>query len=144
MALARVHTSPARRQLAALPYRWAAGGMEIALVTSRETGRWVAPKGWPMAGRTFWEAAAQEAREEAGLVGEIEQSPIGTYSYLKRRPGGRDVHCAVDVYPLQVAREEDDWPERRERQRRWFSAAEAADAVDEPELKALIRRFAGI
>jgi 8-oxo-dGTP pyrophosphatase MutT (NUDIX family) len=136
--------APTGRQLAALPYRWTAAGLEVALVTSRETGRWVIPKGWPMVGLTRWEAAAQEAREEAGRVGEIEQTPVGAYEYLKRRPTRGDILCQVDVFPLQVAREEADWPERPQRQRRWFAPAEAADAVDEPELKALIRRFAGL
>ncbi|MCB1509721.1 MAG: NUDIX domain-containing protein, partial [Hyphomicrobiaceae bacterium] len=73
------------RQIAALPYRRRDDGVfEVCLVTSRDTGRWVLPKGWPMRGRTNWEAAAREAYEEAGLVGEIEKSPVGRFPYWKR------------------------------------------------------------
>jgi 8-oxo-dGTP pyrophosphatase MutT (NUDIX family) len=131
------------RQLAALPYRRGQSGLEFALVTSRETGRWIVPKGWPMDGRTDWDAAALEAFEEAGLAGEIESRPIGAFSYLKRRATRGDIRCEVSVFPLRVDREEKDWPERRQRTRRWFSPAEAAEVVEEPELKALILGFTG-
>lgn len=129
-------------QVAALPYRQGPDGVEIMLITSRETRRWVIPKGWPMTGRTRPGAAEQEAFEEAGLSGAIAGEPVGTFDYLKQRAKAGDIDCRVEVYPLKVAEQAEDWPEKGQRDTRWFDAAEAAEAVDEPELAALIRRFA--
>ena len=131
-----------RRQVAALPWRRGAEGVEILLVTSRETRRWVTPKGGRMAGRTDAEAAAQEALEEAGVAGRVLDEPFGTFRYLKilKRRGAR--WCVVSVFPLEVTVEHEDWKEKSERTREWMSAAEAERRVEEPELKALIAAFA--
>lgn len=114
-------------------------GLMILLVTSRETGRWVLPKGWVKKKRTPAETAAEEAFEEAGLVGDIADTPIGIYHYAKGLPDGQSVDCAVEVYSLQVRQTLADWPERAQRQRRWFTPAEAAELVREPELRTLLR-----
>jgi 8-oxo-dGTP pyrophosphatase MutT (NUDIX family) len=134
--------SPAepRPQFGALPYR-RRRDLEILLVTSRETRRWVLPKGWPMKRRTPQGAAAREALEEAGVKGDVAKLPFGSYHYQKRQPNGEFVLCRVDVFPLRVKRQSRTWPEVGQRTRRWFTLAEAIDAVDEPELKALIERF---
>ncbi len=131
-----------RRQVAALPWRRGAEGLEILLITSRETGRWVVPKGGRMAGRTDAEAAAQEAMEEAGVTGRIAGEPFGTFRYLKILKRRAPRWCVVSVYPLEVEAELDDWKEKAERTREWMSPAEAEGRVDEPELKALIAAFA--
>lgn len=132
-----------RRQVAALPWRRGPDGIEILLVTSRETRRWVTPKGGRMAGRTDAEAAAQEALEEAGVEGSIVEQPFGTFRYLKTLKRRAPRWCVVAVFPLKVETEREDWKERSERTREWMSAAEAERRVDEPELKALIAAFAG-
>jgi 8-oxo-dGTP pyrophosphatase MutT (NUDIX family) len=142
MTVAPVRTEVAeRRQVAALPWRRGADGLEILLVTSRETRRWVTPKGGRMAGRTDAKAAAQEALEEAGVEGEIADRPLGTFRYLKvlRRRASR--WCVVALYPLKVDVEHASWKEQAERERRWMSRAEAVAAVDEPELRELIAAF---
>ncbi|HEX2018774.1 MAG TPA: NUDIX hydrolase, partial [Aurantimonas sp.] len=72
-----------RKQFAALPFRTDADGVEVLLVTSRDTGRWVIPKGWPMKNRRPHRAAAIEAFEEAGVVGKASKVPMGTYDYDK-------------------------------------------------------------
>jgi len=131
-----------RRQVAALPWRRGPDGIEILLVTSRETGRWVAPKGGRMAGKTDAEAAAQEALEEAGVTGRISGEPFGTFRYLKILKRRAPRWCVVSVYPLEVEAELDDWKEKSERTREWMPAAEAERRVEEPELKALIAAFA--
>ena len=130
------------RQFAALPFSPWKGETMVMLVTSRETHRWVLPKGWPEKRLTGPELAAKEAFEEAGLVGEVAPDPVGSYSYLKRLPGGRTLSCHVDVFPLRVERLLDEWPERRQRERRWFTLAEAAMAVEEGGLVALLLRLA--
>lgn len=139
-----------RRQVAALPWRAPTGqagageGLEILLVSSRETRRWVIPKGWPMKGKADHVAAAQEAYEEAGLDGRIADRPIGDYPYLKRLKSGVARPVTVDVYPMQVTGEHATWPEKGQRVLRWMSPVEAALAVQEPELRDLIARFAGV
>lgn len=129
-----------RQQIAALPFRRAGGG-EVMLVSSRETRRWVLPKGWPMKGLKPHAAAAREALEEAGLEGRIGKDEIGSYNYDKRLGNGLSIPCKVTVYPLEVSRQKAKWPEKDERQTRWFSFKEAAAAVDETDLGDLIRAF---
>jgi 8-oxo-dGTP pyrophosphatase MutT (NUDIX family) len=126
------------RQCAALPIARDKGELKVLLVTSRETQRWVLPKGWTEKRLSPHALAAKEAFEEAGVLGEVERRPIGRYRYLKRGPRDRVTPCSVRVFPLHVVRLLDDWPERRERQRRWFSAAEAAMAVEEGGLVTLL------
>lgn len=111
------------------------------LITSRETHRWVLPKGHPIRGLAAHEAAAQEAWEEAGLRGFPCAVPIGTFAYVKRRRVRGDVDMDVTVFPLCVADQADDWPERHQRVTRWFDLGTAAARVDEAELKTLIAGF---
>ncbi|MCS0504426.1 NUDIX hydrolase [Ancylobacter sp. GSK1Z-4-2] len=115
--------------------------MQILLVSSRETHRAVIPKGWPMRNRKDWKSAQIEARQEAGIVGDISRKRIGQYLYWKRL----DTHFAlvkVSVFPLAVRRQLGDWPERHERERRWMTPEDAALLVDETDLGALITEFA--
>lgn len=128
-------------QLAALPWRRRKGEVEVMLVTSRETRRWVAPKGWPMKNKAAHEAAAQEAFEEAGVRGKVAETPLGAYHYDKLLKSGATRHCAVDVFPLKIDKTLDKWPEKGQRDRRWFPAEEAAGLVAEPELAQIIRAF---
>ena len=136
-----VQATEPRTQLAALPWRRGKAGLEILLVSSRETKRWVIPKGWPMKGRKPHAAAAQEAKEEAGLLGKIGKESVGHFHYVKNMRNGTAVLCRVDVYPLQVEKQRKSWPERDQRITRWFAQEEAAGHVREPELAALIRNF---
>ena len=136
--MAKAHAA----QVAALPWRKGRQGIEILLVTSRETQRWVIPKGWPMAHLLGSSAAKQEAYEEAGVGGRIRRKAIGHYAYEKRVPDGTSMPCIVTVYALGVEREHDTWPEQAERKRCWFRLAEAAQKVDEAQLRAIILAFA--
>jgi 8-oxo-dGTP pyrophosphatase MutT (NUDIX family) len=133
-----VRPKSAKRQFAALPCMARQDGTMVMLVTSRETARWVLPKGWPIKRLSGPQTAAREAFEEAGLIGDVAAKSIGSYHYPKRMPGGGSVACAVDVFPMRVAKLLEDWPERTERQRRWFTLTEAAGAVDEVDLMALL------
>ena len=113
----------------------------MLLITSRETKRWVLPKGNMVRGLLPHQSAAHEAFEEAGLSGIACPSRIGAYSYDKRKRNGTVTRLEVDVFPLAVVSHYEDWPEMHEREKRWFGLADAARAVDEPELKALILAF---
>jgi 8-oxo-dGTP pyrophosphatase MutT (NUDIX family) len=115
--------------------------MQVMLVTSRDTGRWIIPKGWPTAREAPHASAEREALEEAGVVGTVGRDSIGTYRYLKRLGSGTVVICEVLVFPLEVTRQQDDWPEKEERAFQWFSPRDAADAVQEPALREIILNF---
>ena len=112
------------------------------LITSRETRRWVIPRGNPIRGLLPHHSAAQEAYEEAGLTGLVGRTELGSYRYRKRRLNGSSVTAAVDVFPMLVEGQSARFPERDERDRRWFSPEEAAAAVAEPGLAAIILGFA--
>ena len=127
------------RQVGALPWR-TTSSLEILLITSRETGRWVIPKGWPMTGKSAAAAAAQEAMEEAGVKGETAELPLGAYSYVKFLKTGEGQPCKVRVFPPKVTDQLDDWPEKGQRMAKWFLGDEAAAAVIEPGLARLIRK----
>lgn len=130
-----------RRQIAALPWRIVDGRLEVCLVTTRETHRWTVPKGWPMRNRTDRDAARLEAEQEAGLTGKPAKVVIGTYDYFKRLETHFEL-LRVEVYALKTTKMLDDWKEKGEREVRWFTTADAALMVDEPELATLIARFA--
>jgi 8-oxo-dGTP pyrophosphatase MutT (NUDIX family) len=125
------------QQVAALPFRRIAGSLEVLIITSRETGRFIIPKGWPMKGRTDYDAAAIEAREEAGLIGKVHRKPVGTYTYWKRLADQCRL-VKVDVYPLEVTGQLETWPEKQSRRMAWLSPKDAATLVDEPQLITLI------
>ncbi|WP_420003452.1 NUDIX hydrolase [Arenibacterium sp. LLYu02] len=133
---------PVRLQVAALCWREGATGREVLLVTSRGTGRWVIPKGWPMAGKTSAQSAAQEAWEEAGVrKGYFTDVPLGSYHYGKRLDSGAVEPLETLVYAVEVTELRDDFPEADQRNRQWFPPKEAARLVDEPELSAILSRF---
>jgi 8-oxo-dGTP pyrophosphatase MutT (NUDIX family) len=115
--------------------------MEIMLVTSRRTKRWIIPKGWPMRRKAPYAAAAREALEEAGVIGRVGEKPIGSYSYEKHLKGGRIALCEVLVFPLEVERQQKSWPDKGKRQIRWLSPADAASVVQEGVLSEIILRL---
>ena len=127
-----------RLQYAALPYRRGSDHIEVLLVTSLGTKRWIIPKGWPMDGRAPHEAAAREALEEAGVVGEVGNEAIGSYRYEKRRKSGVTVPCTVEVFPLDVTTQRKRWPEKGRRKVQWFPAEEAARTVSDADLGDII------
>jgi predicted phosphate transport protein (TIGR00153 family) len=125
-----------------LPYRVdESGALSVLLVTSRETRRWVVPKGNPIRGLSGHQAAAQEAYEEAGVVGITCPAPLGHFHYDKRKRDGSVQPANVALYPVAVVEQLADWPERAERETRWFDLETARDVVTEPELKRLIGGF---
>jgi 8-oxo-dGTP pyrophosphatase MutT (NUDIX family) len=134
-----MQTIDGTEQYAALPYRRRAdGSIEILLVTSRGSGRWIIPKGWPAPGMTPCESAAREAMEEGGVVGRIRDAVIGSYPHTKTLRDGSSICCVVNVFALEVESQMRDWPESGQRSARWFAVEEAVAMVREPELKATI------
>jgi len=132
-----------RIQYGALPYRIAkTGSLELLLVTTRQTKRWIIPKGWPVKGLKPAKSAAREAYEEAGIRGAISAKPIGTFSYKKRlEEDGFTVPCEVRVYAMSVRRQLKSWPEAYERDSRWFEPVHALSALKDEGLRELISLF---
>jgi len=130
------------RQFAALPWRRRSDGeVQVLLITSRESRRWVIPKGWPMHEMSPSAAAAREAYEEAGVFGEAASEALGAYVYDKRLPGGEVRAVEVQVFAMEVFVEKLAFPEQGQRDKRWFDLVAAAELVDEPGLQALIDAF---
>lgn len=131
-----------RSQYGAICWRMHRGTVEVLLITSRDTGRWVIPKGWPIAGLDPAASAAREAWEEAGVKGQTSPEALGLYCYDKILAPEAALPCAVAVFPLRVEELAAKFPERKERRRKWFGAAKAARKVAEPELRALFESLA--
>ena len=126
-------------QVAALCVRGKGKDKEVLLITSRGTGRWIIPKGWPMHGKSDAEAATQEAWEEAGVrATKTSPMPIGSYRYAKNGPGGIVTPMEAQVYMVKVDKLAKKFPEATERKRKWFRPKEAAQKVDEMALKDLL------
>lgn len=128
------------RQVAALPYRLAAHGYEVVLVTTRDSGRWILPKGWPIKGLKRHESAETEAMEEAGLMGSAAAKPFGRFTYVKQFPK-RQEKVLVDVFPLAIEHQLDDWQEKGQREVRFFNPVDAAALVSDAGVGDLILAF---
>jgi len=130
-----------RTQFAALCFRIRDGQTQVLLITSRTRKRWILPKGWPMDGRSPAQAAKQEAWEEAGATGRAYPQCLGVYHYRKTSGPEKGLPCLAAVFPLRVKKLRKTFPERNQRRRKWFSLAEAAERVSEPELKVILASF---
>lgn len=117
------------------------GSIRILLITSRDTRRWVIPKGNRIKGVAGYRAAEIEAFEEAGVHGIACPAPLGRYRYDKKRRKGGVREAMVEVFPLAVTGQSSHWPEQGERELCWFPLDEAAKAVDEPGLQSIIAGF---
>lgn len=130
------------RQVAALCWRTQGNGLvEILLITSLNSKRWIMPKGWLEDGQSEAQSAAREAFEEAGITGEICDTPVGTYHYLKEKKDGTGVPVQVEVFALKVTGQAEDWSEKGKRQIAWLPVEQAAIRVSEPGLRSILRNF---
>lgn len=139
----KLFTGSFRQQYAALCFRYTGSGeeVEILVVTSRTSARWIIPRGWPMKRKKPHEAAAIEAWEEAGVRGRVRKDAVGRYTYLKMLDNGDVVPCVVDVFQIEITGEETSFKERGERLLEWVRPDEAARRVREIELKSLLVDF---
>lgn len=138
--LLRAGGADSARQYGAIPYTVVQGQVVFLLVTSRRTGRWIFPKGDPMEGLAPFEAAAQEAAEEAGVEGEVDRHPIGTYRAFKTLPFRRKI-IHVEMYGLRVTRQFDDWLEKSRRHRHWAILPEAKRLLSDARVAGLAARY---
>lgn len=140
--MSAVVTSPVLHQIAALPVRLDAdGAMEIYLVTSRGSGRWIIPKGNPIRGLAPQDVAAREAREEAGLIGPVLPRLLGSFEFQRVRDAVGET-CLIDVYPMHVDRQLNSFAEKRERTVRLCNLDTALAIVASRPLAELIETYA--
>lgn len=126
-------------QTGALPWRKSDKKVaEVLLVTGRQSGRWIVPKGWPMPGKSLAKAAAQEAFEEAGVRGSVDSKPLGSFRHIKEHVPLGTLEVSIVVHPFAVERELEKWPEHGQRQRKWFTIEQAVEQVDSRELGKII------
>lgn len=119
----------------------AAPHSEILLITSRNTRRWIIPKGWVETDQTAAESAAREAFEEAGVTGRVADQPLGEYHYLKARKDGIGIPCRVEVFLLEVTGQADHFPEKGQRSQIWLPPGQAAMWLSDPGLRDIVRAF---
>jgi 8-oxo-dGTP pyrophosphatase MutT (NUDIX family) len=134
------HKSDVRSQFAALCFRMRAGKPQILLITSRGSGRWIIPKGWPVDGVTPAQSAAREAWEEAGVTGKVYDQCLGLYSYSKSLRG-TGLPIVAMIYPVKVDALASNYPEEGQRVRKWFSQKKASSLVAQPELARILKDF---
>lgn len=140
-ALAEIKTL---RQYAALPYRVIEGSPQVMLITSRETRRWILPKGRPEKRMKPFEVAAAEAFEEAGVLGHVSDTVFGSFASHKRQKNGEELPCTIKVFLLEVNQELDHWPESHQRDRGWFGLHQATLMTGEPGLVRILSEFAAL
>lgn len=121
-------------QSAVIPYRKGSDGLEVLLITSMKRRRWIIPKGVVEPKLTPEESALREAYEEAGIRGRITGGPLGSYQH--RKWGGV---CTVTVFPMLVTGECADWPEKKQRERKWMRVEEACEVIDKEDVRRLLK-----
>lgn len=130
-----------RKQYGAICFRRTGENIEILIITSRDSGRWIMPKGWPIKGKKPYETALIEAFEEAGVNGKVRKAPVGSYTYLKDIEDGGLVPCVVEMFQVEVKEIRVKFKERGQRSQLWVTPDEAARCVREIELKSLLVNF---
>jgi 8-oxo-dGTP pyrophosphatase MutT (NUDIX family) len=140
ISIRAAHKSDVRSQFAALCYRIRGDKVQVLLITSRGSGRWILPKGWPVDAMTPAASAAREAWEEAGVRGKVFDRCLGLYSYSKS-VGGAGLPIVAMIYPVRVETLADTYPEQGQRVRKWYSQKKAAKQVAQPELARIIKDF---
>ena len=126
-----------------IPYRNKGKDLEVLLITSVGSGRWILPKGHIEDGMSPRESATKEALEEAGINGTVSAKKIGDYTYSKKGKKNGPTY-KVEVYAMRVNFELEIWPEEGERQRKWMPIQEAIKSVNEKELRSLIQHFSEV
>ena len=128
-------------QVAAIPFKYEPDSLKVLLLTTRKTGKWIVPKGWPIEGLNFSQSAEQEALEEAGVKGLISKHPIGDFIYHKKIAPRRKVPCTVLTYGLHVTDQMSEWIEKGQREILWCSLLGAAKKVKNTGLRDIFQNI---
>ena len=129
------------QQIGALCYRRKGSKINILLISSRRSGRWIIPKGWKLDKLNNRKSAALEAWEEAGVQGRVSARRVGAYFYRKKKTEDSYFTCQVKVFSLQVMKMKKNFPEKNQRKQIWVTPAKAINLLMEPELKELVKKF---
>ncbi|MTI08072.1 NUDIX hydrolase [Roseibium denhamense] len=132
---------PARLQIAALCFRPGEDEPEVLLVSSRDTGRWILPKGWPEKGQPAFETALTEAREEAGVLGTATPKALGSFRSFKGLSSGLRLRTNVLVFKVRFDEQLQEFKEAGQRKCVWLPLSQAAAMADEPALGRFLLRY---
>jgi len=138
--IAGLFVKPLRLQIAALCVRPGEAEPEILLVSTRETGRLILPKGWPEKDKPAFETALIEAYEEAGIVGTADPRAIGSFRSYKGLADGLKIRTKVIVFKIRFEKQLKDFPELGQRKRVWLPFSKAIEAAEEPTLRRFLRQ----
>lgn len=141
IALGKARKTDLRTQFAALCYKMKGGEPRILLVTTRDRGHWMIPKGWPLDGKSPVDTALIEAWEEAGVKGKVTGPCLGLFSYVKEAGRAGTMPCAAMVFPVLVEKMSKKFPEAGQRKRKWMKPKKAASRVKDPDLAKMLRTF---
>ncbi|OGU72147.1 MAG: hypothetical protein A2V93_08615 [Ignavibacteria bacterium RBG_16_34_14] len=120
-------------QSGVIPYRRKNGELQILLITSMKRKKWILPKGYIEFNLSPFESAKKEAYEEAGVIGANETVELGSFR-IKSSIGV----CDLLVYSMEVIEVLEDYPDKDQRKRKWFSIKEAAENITIPEVSGMI------
>jgi 8-oxo-dGTP pyrophosphatase MutT (NUDIX family) len=124
-------------QSGVIPFRRHGRGVEILLITSARKKRWILPKGVVEPGMTARASARKEAREEAGIEGNLLTEAVGEYVFDKWNGA-----CRVQMFAMNVTDVHEHWDEEHLRKRKWVNLQSAQSLIDNKDLRTMLLRFA--
>lgn len=110
--------------------------MEILLITSLRKKNWIVPKGFVEYNLTPFESAKKEAYEEAGVLGSNETYELGDFT-VKKSTGP----CLIKVFSMEVMDVLDEYPEKNDRKRKWFTIEEASNVISIREISHMFKEL---
>jgi len=128
----------AEPQAGVIPYARVLDQVSYLLITSRGTGKWIFPKGAVPSGADPRHIAEAEAREEAGIIGLVEDHWLGSYRDTKKRENGEKIPIEVTLFPMRVEEQLTNWAEERQRHRHWVTFPELGTLITNKEILELV------
>lgn len=128
-----------KKQYGVIPYTTGKNGKpykKILLITSRTNGFWIFPKGNLMKNKTVYETAAQEAYEEAGIRGTVDQE----HAYKSKYSHNGHKHELI-LFPMKIDDILDEWPEKHQRKRQLVTVDKALQMINLDTLYSCLKNW---
>ena len=130
------YTMSVKTQYGVIPYTNKKKSPKIILITSRTNGYWIFPKGNPMKKKTFFQSAAVEAYEEAGVRGTVNKKASYTIKFRHQ-----NIDHKIVLFPMKIETLLDEWPERKERKRKVVSVEKALKMIELTSLQNCLKKW---
>ena len=137
-----IFNRPMKLQVGCICYKKEKKKLKILIITSRNSKRWIIPKGWIKKNLGSIRSAEAEAWEEAGVKGKCYKNTIGFYTYQKIGKNGKGRRCTVKVFALKVREQLNDFPEKNFRTLRWITPEKSHKFIENKELVQVLENFA--